>query len=125
MSHTSKTINSAKGIRFGEKKQIFCKLTMGEREGRERKRSKTYFSYLRRFVGQNSLSQELKFTYSTKSMHMYQNCRISPKIQKRKFGGNQGLWVKRPSQGFSGFSMLQEVGVLPTLVNLYLRAGKG
>ena len=46
-------------------------------------------------------------------------------IQKRKFGGNQGLRVRKPSQGSNGSSMLQEVGILPTLVYDTLRESVG
>ena len=90
---------------------------MGEREKEEkRKNSKAYFLDLWRSIGQNSSSQELKFIYSTRATRMYQNRRISLKIQKRRFGGNQKGWVRRPSQGSNDSSTLQEVGILPTLV---------
>ena len=90
---------------------------MGEREREEkRKKSKAYFSDLWRSIGQNSSSQELKFIYLTRAKRTYQNRRISQKIQKRRFGGNQKGRVRRPSQGSNDSSMVQEVGILPTLV---------
>ena len=62
---------------------------MGEKERKEKKKkSRAYFSDLRSSVGRNSSSQELKFIYSTKATHTYQNHGISSKIPKRSFGGN-------------------------------------
>ena len=89
VSHTSRTINSAKGIRFGQKIIFSIDLTMRKREMRERKRFKASFSYLRSSVGRNSSSQELKFIYSMRATRTYQNRRISSKIKKLRFGGNQ------------------------------------
>ena len=71
---------------------------------------------LQRSVGQNPLDQELKFVYTKRALRTYKKKRISPKVQKREFGGNQGLQVMRHSQGSNTSCMLQEVGILPTLV---------
>ena len=47
------------------------------------------------FVGRNPLSQELKLIVSTRAMLRDQKGEISPKIQKRRFGGNQRFRVRR------------------------------
>ena len=97
VSHTSRTINSVKRIRFGEKIIFSTGLTVGERERRERNRSKASFSDLRSSIGQNSLSQELKFIYSMRATRTYKNREISPKIQERRFGGNQRCELRKCS----------------------------
>ena len=52
----------------------------------------------------------------TRALCTYQKGGISQKVQKKEFGGNQGLQVMRPSQGSNGSCTLKEVGILPTLV---------
>ena len=63
-----------------------------EREEKEVK-SKTSFFDPQSFVGRNSSSKDLKFIYSMRATHMYQKGGISPKIQRRRFEGNQGFRV--------------------------------
>ena len=47
---------------------------------------------------------------------MYQNNRISPKIQKRRFREIKGVCIGSILETSYPSSMLQEVGILPTLV---------
>ena len=49
----------------------------------------------RGFVDWNSSGQELKFITSTRATRRHQKGEISPKIQKRRFGGNQSFRVRR------------------------------
>ena len=62
------------------------------------------------------LDQELRFVYTMRALRTYKKLWISSKVQKREFGGNQGLHVRRLSQGSNGSYTLQEVWILPTLV---------
>ena len=67
------------------------------------KKSKTSFSNLRSSIGRNSSSQELKFIYSTRATLTYQNRRILPKIQKRRFGEIGFFKLRRCSRGLLRF----------------------
>ena len=62
---------------------------MRESKRERKKESKTSFDDPRSSINRNSLGQELKFIASTRATHMYQKEEISPKIQMRRFGGNQ------------------------------------
>ena len=121
VSHTSKTINSPKGIRIGEKIILSASLTVEKQRRRERKKYRASLSDLRISIDRNSLSQELKFIYSTRAMRKYQNRGISLKIQKRSFGGNKKGRVKRPSQDSNGSSTFYEVDIFPTLVYFHTK----
>ena len=59
--------------------------------GREREKSKFSFSDPRSSVGQNSLSQELKFISSTRATRTYHERGISLKIQR--IWGNKRFWA--------------------------------
>ena len=83
---------------------------------RESERSPTSLNDLRRSGGRNSSGQEQKFIYLTKARRGYQKHGISPRIKARSLE-NQRFRVKEVSTRLPRVSsMLQEVGILPTLV---------
>ena len=65
-----------------------------ERE-RERDGRKESFGDFSCFVSRKSLNPELKFFLSMRATRRHQKEEISPKIQKRRFGENQSLWVRK------------------------------
>ena len=82
---------------------------------RERKGSKDSFSDAQSSIGRNSSDQELKFIYSTKATRTYQNGGIS--LKQEEILGKPKAWawkvfLRLPTHS----SMLQKVGILPTLV---------
>ena len=57
-----------------------------EQRGRERNRIQPSFHDPRSSVSRNLSRQEPKFIVSKRAMHGYQKRKISPKIQRRRFG---------------------------------------
>ena len=112
----SKTINRTKRIKnSGRKYLISCWCD----RWRERKGSKDSFSDPRSFVCPSSSDQELKFIYSMRATRMYQNRRISPKIQKRRFREIKGVCIGSILKTSYPSSTLQEVGIFPTQVHFH------
>ena len=89
MGQVFKMTNKVKRIVFGHKISHFMLVNnMGEK--REKKRAfKPSFDDPQSSVDRNSSSQELKFIASTRATRVYQKGGISPKIQMRRFRGNQ------------------------------------
>ena len=85
-------------IRFlGQKIFIFLWFNRGRERGGEGEEFKSSFNDPRTSIGQNSLSQELKFISSTRAMRTYQERGISPKIQIRRFGEIKCFALRRCS----------------------------
>ena len=71
VSHTSRAINSAKGIRFGERNQIFCRLTVGERErGKRKKEIQDFFLRSTKFCKSEFIEPRVK-VYLLDEGYMY------------------------------------------------------
>ena len=67
---------------------------MGEKE-REKDSIQASSDDLWSSIGRNSSSQKLKFIASTRATHMYKKRGVSPKIQRKRFGGIEGLGLGR------------------------------
>ena len=61
----------------------------------ERERKEESFGDFSSFVGWKSSNPELKFFVSMRATCRHQKGEISLKIQKRRFGGNQSLRVRK------------------------------
>ena len=83
------------------------------REREEKESNKPYLFDLRSSVDRILLSQGLKFIASTRATCGYQKGEVSPKIQMRNFQEIEDFGLRRlPTHA----TMLQDVGILPTMV---------
>ena len=88
------SIKGKKKSHLGEISPKIGLLEMLEREReRERERRKESFDDFSGFIGRKSLS--LEFFVSARVTRRHQKEKISSKIQKRRFGENQSLQVRK------------------------------
>ena len=86
------------------------------REGRKERETPTSLYYLWRPVGQNSSGQERKFTYSTRVMHGTTKEEFHQRSKKGDLGESKFSELGGVFETSFGSSMLQELGILLTLV---------
>ena len=98
MSHISKTINSAKRIRLGEKSYFHAGLTMGEWEERNEE-VQNFLIRSMKFRWSKFVKPRVKIYLLDESYAYVPNQRISSKIQKWRFGEIRFFELWRCSRG--------------------------